>query len=183
MSVFTWPQNDPKKLNTWYSLDSVCVVINLSEDLFSDKERFVTVTGPLLSWDLFVLAVQCPVPGLIYRAYRLTPHSAGFSELDQSLPFWLEAPYIICMIYSSFRSWKLMSCSSAGELILGIWDCRVSGFPRELVHGDFWWFFWIESWYRMWGSLPQDDDTVWVSVYLWRFATGRDGKHPVPQTP
>lgn len=166
LSVFTRPWNEPKKLNAWYSLDSVCVVINLSEDLFSDKERFVTVTNPLLSCDVFVLTVQCPMPGFTYRAYGPTPHRAGFSELGQPLPFWLEDPYIICMISSSFKSWKLMSCSSTGEFIFGIWDCRISGFPRELEHGDFWWLLWVESWCRMWGSLPQDDDTVWVSLYL-----------------
>lgn len=75
---------------------------------------------------------------------------------------------------------------SAGGFIFGIWDCRVSGFPRELEHGDSWCSGWSYgagygvAFLKMILSVCLPYLFYFASLSLWDFAVGGDGKHSYP---
>lgn len=122
MSVFTWPQNEPKKLNTWYSLDLLCVVINLSEDLFLIRKDLLPWLAPCCHEISLCLQYNALCQGLPTDLTDLPLTVLGFQS-------WVSLPFFVGSILHLLHDHFLIQIMKTNVLFLSwrvhFWDLRL----------------------------------------------------------
>lgn len=145
-----------KKLNTWCSLDLLCVVIHLSEDLFLIRKDLLLWLGPCCHEISLCIQYNALCQGLSADLTDLPLTVLGFQS-------WASLPFFVGSILHLLHDHVFIQIMKTNVLFLSwgvrFWDLRLAGAWVSQGAGIWWlwWLFWMELWCRIWNSLSQDD--------------------------